>query len=93
MSKVITSFFAPGKFIFVRCVTFYYSGEVVENDGEFIRLKNACWIAETGPFNKALTDETFSDLESYPSDVIVSVSSIVDGCVLNTLPVPKLDKS
>lgn len=87
--SVIQKFYPKGSFIFVRCVTFYYTGEVVENDGHFIRLKNATWVAETGNFNKALIEELFSESEAYPNDVIVNIGSIVDGTILNTLPVPK----
>ena len=70
-----------GKGCYIRTVTFHYAGVVdqVTDDGKFVHLKDASWIAESGRFSEAIKTETFSEHEAYgPLGVWVHVEAMVD---------------
>lgn len=70
------------KKIFVRTVTNFYVGEIVKQNKQWITLKNASWVADTGRFSTAMGTGLLSEVECYPKDMLVhvAVSSIVDYC-------------
>lgn len=37
-----------GKKVFIKTVTLYYLGEIVESNDKFITLKEASWVQDTG---------------------------------------------
>lgn len=43
-----------GSRVFIRTVTSYYTGEVIEVSADEIVLVNAAWIADTGRFAPAM---------------------------------------
>ena len=69
-----------GKNVFVRTVTYFYTGRLTDNTDGFLTLRDAAWIAETGRFATTLEKGTFSEIEPYPDAVLVAIGSIVDIC-------------
>ena len=62
---------------FIRTVTFHLVGRVVRCAGQFIVLKDASWVADSGRFMDAIKVGTLSEVEPV-GDAIVNVASIVD---------------
>jgi hypothetical protein len=62
---------------FIRTVTFHHVGLVVRRVGEFLVLKDASWVADSGRFMDALKNGALSEVEPV-GDALVNVSSIVD---------------
>ena len=70
------------KQVFIRTVTHYYTGRVVEETAREIVLDLAAWIADTGRFSEAMRTGSVSKVEPYPDGVLVRVQrgAIVDIC-------------
>jgi hypothetical protein len=66
--------------VFVRTVTQYFTGRLLEVEDGFLRLEDAAWIADTGRFSSALTTGKLNEVEPYPGDVFVALSAVVDVC-------------
>jgi hypothetical protein len=71
-----------GNKYFIRTVTHYYTGELVEMTDRFLVLKDAAWIADTGRFADALKKGSFTEVEPYPDGVLVLIlmGAVVDMC-------------
>jgi hypothetical protein len=69
-----------GTKVFLRTVTSYYTGEVIEASDNEIVLVRAAWIADTGRFAQAMATGEFSEVEPYPDTHEVSINrgSITD---------------
>ena len=52
-----------GKRFFFRTVTYHLVGEVTGRIGNFLRLENASWIADSGRFMNAIVDGTLKEIE------------------------------
>ena len=76
------SMFKIGKKYIIRTVTHIDTGECVEIKGDFVRLKNAAWIADTGRYHDCLRDGVFNEVEPYPENMrpFVNTASIIDAC-------------
>lgn len=70
-----------GNNVFIRTVTNYYTGRVVEVDKEFIHLDRAAWVADTGRFSEAISKGTLNEVEPYPGIVSISRGGIIDACL------------
>lgn len=78
--------FVIGKKYLIRTVTMIQTGQLKEVKGNFLVLKDADWIADTGRFSEALNDQSkFNEVEPFKNDVIVSMGSIVDATEIKTL--------
>lgn len=67
--------------VFVRTVTHYYVGEVVEStEAGFLALTRCSWVADTGRWHVALRDGTLSEVEPYPAAdvVLINLGAVVD---------------
>lgn len=64
--------------VFIRTITNYFTGEVVEVRNGWVILNDAAWIANTGRFSDSLTSGAFSEVEPYPNQVAVNVAAIID---------------
>ena len=62
----------------IRTVTMIYTGRLLAMTDTDLLLDDAAWIADTGRWHEALTTGRFSEVEPYPSTVIVSRGAIVD---------------
>ena len=66
-----------GKAFFFRTVTYHQIGTVVKQIGDFLELKDASWIADSGRFMNALRDGKLFEVE--PVDTaFVNIKAIVD---------------
>ena len=74
-----------GKNVFVRTVTYHYTGRVECVVGDFVELSKAAWIADSGRFTQALETETFDEVEIYKNPIRINVQSIVDFTELSTV--------
>ena len=64
-----------GKAYLFRTVTYTELGVVTAINGNFVTLKNASWIPDTGRFHDCLKTGTFSEVEPYPGGTIVNIAS------------------
>lgn len=72
-----TDFLEIGKAYFIRTVTLYQVGRVVAVSGQFVKLEDASWIADTGRFSAALKSGEFSEIEPVGTSYI-NLGSIID---------------
>ena len=79
-SPIATGAFTLGQNYFVRAVTHYYTGKLVELTEHELVLEDAAWIADTGRFSDAMQSGEFSEVEPYPDGVKVLVmrGAVVD---------------
>lgn len=73
----VGGFFEIGKAYFIRTVTLYQVGRVVAISGQFVKLEDASWIADTGRFSDALKNGNFSEIEPV-GESYINLSSIID---------------
>jgi hypothetical protein len=85
--------FQVGQKVFVRTVTNYLTGEIVSVNGDFVNLKDAAWIADTGRYADALKSGDFSEVEPYPENMqpFFNMQSVVDGGFIE-FDLPKVQK-
>ena len=71
---------AEPKKVFIRTVTHYFLGELVNQTPSEMVLRNAAWIADTGRYAQFLSGESVNEVEPYPDGVEVHVNAgaIVD---------------
>lgn len=69
--------FVKGKSYLFRTITNYLVGKVVKITGNFIELKEASWIADTGRFSNCIKDGTFSEVEPVGT-AYLNTETIVD---------------
>lgn len=68
--------------VFLRTVTYHYTGEIVFEDERVVRLRRAAWIADSGRFADAMRigASAFSEVEPYPDEFVVEIhkGAVVD---------------
>jgi hypothetical protein len=67
-----------GKNVFVRTVTYHYTGRLVSTEGGFLELADAAWVADSGYFSRALSGGSLNEVEPYPGTCFVSTAAVVD---------------
>ncbi len=67
-----------GNNVFIRTVTHYYTGTILEVTEHEIVLADAAWVADTGRFSAALTTGSLSEVEPFPDTVSVNRGAVVD---------------
>lgn len=78
-----------GSKVFIRTVTYHYTGEIERVTRSWIILKECTWIAESGRFSEALEKGTIAESEQMLGTVYVSRATIVDIAEWrHALPVP-----
>lgn len=70
--------FQVGKAYFIRTVTYFCTGRVVDIVGQFLVLEEAAWIADTGRFSDALAKGVMDEVEPIEGQMFVNTSSITD---------------
>ncbi len=75
--------FKIGEKYLIRCITFYYVGEICAITDSDIVLQNASWVANTGRFHNALKDGSLEEVEPFINNVIVPRGCIVDATQWN----------
>lgn len=66
-----------GKKWFIRTVTYHLVGKAEKLIGNFMMLKNASWVADSGRFMQAIKDGTLNEVEPV-GDVLINLNSITD---------------
>jgi len=66
-----------GKKWFIRTVTYHLTGEVEKIVGNFLVLKDASWIADSGRFMDAIKNGKLKEVEPV-GEAMVNINSIVD---------------
>ena len=69
-----------GKY-FIRTVTYFATGEVEDIKGDFLVLKDAAWIADTGRFSQALTTGVLSEVEPVETPMFLNMNTITDAFI------------
>ena len=67
-----------GDKVFIRTVTYHYTGRIAAIYAGEIVLDDAAWIADSGRFGTALATGELSEVEPYPGSVTLSRGAIVD---------------
>jgi len=67
-----------GNSVYIRTVTYHYTGRIVQLTDAEIVLSDAAWIADSGRFAQAMAQGTLSEVEPYPDGVRVSISRGAD---------------
>ena len=76
--KRIVSPLTLGTPVFIRSVTYYYTGRIIGLTKEEILLADAAWIADTGRFGTALKTGDLNEVEPFRDVVSVARGSVVD---------------
>ena len=63
-----------GNTVFIRTVTYYYTGRIVAITDNDILLAEAAWVADSGRWADAIATGKLSEVEPYPDDAIVAVN-------------------
>ena len=66
-----------GEKLFIRTVTYHLVGEVTKRIGNFIQLKDASWVADSGRFMNAIKEGTLDEVEPVGT-AWVNLHSITD---------------
>jgi hypothetical protein len=69
--------FQIGKSYFIRTVTYHLVGLVTNIVGDFLVLKDAAWVADSGRFMQAIKDGKLSEVEPV-GEALVNTGSITD---------------
>jgi hypothetical protein len=93
---ILASPYHVGDSVFVRTVTYHYTGRISAIYPGEIVLADAAWIADSGRFHVALATGTLSEVEPYPErggngSVILNRGAIVDVSPW-THPLPRVPK-
>lgn len=77
-----------GKSIFIRTVTYHYTGLLKEINKSSIVLEKACWIPDDGRFNQFLKDpvNNVSEVEPFEKEVLLMKAVIIDVTEIPNLP-------
>ena len=67
-----------GRNYFLRTVTMYYTGKLIELHPECLVLDNAAWIADCGRFYDFLKTGKASEVEPFTKPVYIPLSALVD---------------
>lgn len=66
-----------GKY-FIRTVTYFATGEVEDIKGDFLVLKDAAWVADTGRFREAIMKGVLNEVEPVEVAMFVNMNAITD---------------
>lgn len=70
--------FVKGTNVFIRTVTHYYLGMVVDITPSVVKLTDASWVADTGIFSEMLENGTINEVEPFCDVVFVNRGAIID---------------
>lgn len=75
------NFWKVGDCYFVRTVTMYCVGKLLEFSDKELLFENASWIADCGRFNEALKTGSLDEVEPFINPVLVNREAIIDATV------------
>lgn len=80
-----------GQNVFIRTVTHFFTGKLIEVYENELVLENASWIAETDRFYNTLKDGINKEIEPIPGRAIIGRNAIID-CLEWHHPLPTEQK-
>jgi hypothetical protein len=74
-----------GQGYFIRTVTMSYTGRITAVHPQELELSEACWIADSGRFHKALKGEwdSSAEHEPFPQSIVIGRGAIIDACPIS----------
>lgn len=69
--------FDVGEKLFIRTVTYHLVGEITAREDDWLTLKNASWVADSGRFHKAISEGVLSEVE-YVGEAFVNLATATD---------------
>lgn len=63
---------------FIRTVTMYYVGKLIDMNDVCVVLSGASWIPDTGRFHDFLKTGVANEVEPFISNVVIPISGIID---------------
>jgi hypothetical protein len=76
-----------GKNVFIRTVTFHYTGLLADTEGKSCAiLENAAWIADDGRLTEAMATGEFSEVEIYKYPIGINWGAVLDITEIDKLP-------
>jgi hypothetical protein len=69
--------FTKGKSYFFRTVTYHLIGKVAKIEGNFVHLKDASWVADSGRFMQAIKEGNLMEVEPV-GDAFLNLDSVTD---------------
>ena len=76
-----------GKNYLIRTVTMIDTGRLAAVGDHELVLEDAAWVADTGRFQQALENCSFSEVEMFPKGrVIIGRAAVIDAVQIETLP-------
>lgn len=67
-----------GQAVFIRTVTYHYTGRIIEVSDCEIVLDQAAWIADSGRWSNALATGQLNEIEPYPGVISIARGAIAD---------------
>lgn len=72
------NFWKVGESYFVRTVTMYCIGRLLDFSDKELLFENASWIADCGRFNEALKTGSLDEVEPFINSVLITREAIID---------------
>ena len=69
---------SKGDKVFIRTLSYHYTGGVVRDTGVFLELKDCAWIADSGRFSTAIEKGELKEIEPLKDGTKIMYSNIVD---------------
>lgn len=63
---------------FFRTVTYHLTGRIKAINGQFLKLEDSAWIADSGRFADAIRTGKLDEVEPVFVDVVINTESLVD---------------
>ena len=67
-----------GDKVFIRTLSWHYTGEVIRDTGVFLELKDCAWIADSGRFSTAISTGELNEVEPLKDGTKLMYSNIID---------------
>lgn len=79
--NTMTTFWKIDETYFVRTVTHYCVGRLIEISDKELVFADASWVADCGRFNNALKVGKLEEVEPFVHPVLLNRSSIIDATI------------
>lgn len=75
------TFYKVGEKYFIRTISNYFTGKLIDVNEKELLLSDAAWIPETARFSTSLKEGIFNEIEPYFENVIINKDAIVDASI------------
>lgn len=71
-----------GKKYIIRTVTMVNVGQITDIIGNFIVMRDAVWVSDTGRWSECLAKaDGFQEVEPFKNDIHININSIIDSSI------------